>query len=318
MIEILVIKPSSFGDIIHGLQVIQSLREQIGQPVRISWVVRELFAPFVKACDAVDAVFIFERKGGVLAFLRLAKAIRQKKYDYVLDMQGLARSGLLTLFARGKQKIIRSDAREGAQWASFTKAPLPEINGDKAHAVDILSQFLPAMGLSAELKGAVTFHKLNIQSKLSPNQLQNSILLFLDSRRPEKEWPYFKELTQAILDAIPDRRVIWMGMKQGVFPEAHWPADRFINLINKTQLMEVIPLIQSAELIVANDSGPMHLAAAMGKPVLALFGPTNPAQYGPYPLSRTTNHVLQAPNGDLSQLKVAAVLYRVKTILNKA
>ena len=67
-------------------------------------------------------------------------------------------------------------------------------------------------------------------------------------------------------------------------------------------------MLTSAELIVANDSGPMHLAVAMGCPVLALFGPTDPARYGPYPIPDKTSKVLQAPMGDLSNLSVEQVL----------
>ena len=77
MTEILIIKPSSLGDIVHGLQVAASLKAQV-RHLRISWVVREIFAPIVRACTAVDEVFIFERGGGAKGFLRLTRELRRR------------------------------------------------------------------------------------------------------------------------------------------------------------------------------------------------------------------------------------------------
>src|SRR5512133_302610 len=90
MTQLLIIKPSSLGDIVHALQVATSLKAQCDD-LRISWVVREIFASIVRACEAVDQVHVFERNGGVKAFLRLTNELRQTRFDYVFDMQGLLR-----------------------------------------------------------------------------------------------------------------------------------------------------------------------------------------------------------------------------------
>src|SRR6185436_20130721 len=111
MTELLIIKPSSLGDIVHALQVATSLKAQ-RDGLRISWVVREIFAPIVRACAAVDHVYVFERKGGAKGFLRLTKELRKKEFDYVFDMQGLLRTGLMTSRVRAKHKVGRTDARE--------------------------------------------------------------------------------------------------------------------------------------------------------------------------------------------------------------
>src|SRR5437764_15363103 len=84
MTELLIIKPSSLGDIVHALQVATSLKAQ-HDGLRISWVVREIFAPIVRACDAVDQTYVFERGGGAKSFLRLTKELRKTKFDYVFD-----------------------------------------------------------------------------------------------------------------------------------------------------------------------------------------------------------------------------------------
>src|SRR5450631_3143584 len=109
MTELLVIKPSSLGDIVQALQVATSLKAQ-RQDLRISWIVREMFAPIVRACQAVDHVYVFDRNGGTKGFLKLMGQVRQKKFDYVFDMQGLLRTGLMTSRARGRVKVGRSDS----------------------------------------------------------------------------------------------------------------------------------------------------------------------------------------------------------------
>ena len=124
MTELLIIKPSSLGDIVHGLQVAASLKAQV-RHLRISWVVREIFAPIVRACTAVDEVFIFERGGGAKGFLRLVKELRRRRYDWVFDFQGLLRTGLLTARVQADRKVGRSDAREFSGAFYTERVPLP-------------------------------------------------------------------------------------------------------------------------------------------------------------------------------------------------
>src|SRR3982750_2457036 len=111
MTELLILKPSSLGDIVHALQVATSLKAQCSD-LRISWVVREIFAPIVRACDAVDHVYVFERNAGAKGFMRLMKELRKTEFDFVFDMQGLLRTGLMASRALAKKTYGRSDARE--------------------------------------------------------------------------------------------------------------------------------------------------------------------------------------------------------------
>src|SRR5580692_269640 len=148
MTELLVIKPSSLGDIVHGLQVATSLKEQRAD-LRISWIVREMFAPLVRACEAVDRVYVFERMGGAKAFLKLMREVRETQFDYVFDMQGLLRTGLMTSRARAKHKVGRSDAREWAGLFYDRKIPLPP-DGRRSHALEILLQFCPVLDAEPE------------------------------------------------------------------------------------------------------------------------------------------------------------------------
>src|SRR3954468_4493797 len=159
MTDILIIKPSSLGDIVHALQVATSLKAQ-SSDLRISWVVREIFAPIVRACEAVDHVYVFERNAGAKGFLRLSKEIRKKQFDYVFDMQGLLRTGLMTSRAHAKHKVGRTDAREWSSLFYNQRVPLPP-EGKKSHALEILLQFCTVLDLKPELKGTLKFREVD-------------------------------------------------------------------------------------------------------------------------------------------------------------
>ncbi len=319
MTELLIIKPSSLGDIVQGLQVATSLKAQ-RENLRISWIVREMFAPLVRACEAVDRVYVFERAGGAKGFLRLMREVRKAKFDYVFDMQGLLRTGLMTSRARGKHKIGRGDAREGAGLFYDEKVPLPP-DGRQSHAIDILLAFCPVLGAKPELRGTLRFrdlHSLNLKFAEGRGGAK-PVLMFPDSRRAEKRWGGFKQLTELILREDPSRKVIWAGSDTVTDRNAFLPTQ-FLNLTGNTSLVSLPALIKRADWVITNDSGPLHLAAALGVRVLGLYGPTDPRLYGPYPLNGPTNFVIQAPVGDLKLLTakdVYARFQRIRTRLAK-
>lgn len=317
MEKFLIIKPSSLGDIIHGLQVVQALKNQ-RPTAHISWVVAEAFAPIVEACACIDTIFLFQRKGGIPAFWKLIQAIRQTRYDYVLDLQGLARSGLLTFFAKAAHKFGRGDAREGAGLAYHQKtrngSHSKSKGGGERHALDTLLDFLSLLNLKPELTYPLTFKGLSPIPYSYPFEAP-PLLLFPNSRRPEKAWPYFTALTEGLISQYPQLPILWLGQTPVPEPK-NAKAGQFLNLISQTTLLQALSLIQSSALCIANDSGPMHMAAALQKPILALFGPTKPEAYGPYPRNGAHNHVLEAPGKNLNLLPPQKVFDAVCQILN--
>ena len=309
MTELLIIKPSSLGDIVHGLQVATSLKAQ-REGLRISWIVRDIFAPIVRACEAVDQVYVFERNAGAKGFLKLMREVRRTKFDYVFDFQGLLRTGLMTSRAHAKKKVGRSDAREWAGMFYDEKVPLPP-DGRRSHAVEILLQFCPVLGAKPELRGSLKFREtdaLNL-SFADGRGGAKPFLMFPDSRRAEKCWGGFKQLTEMILRENRTRKVIWAGNNR-VADRNAYPAEQFLNLTANTSLVSLPALIKRADWVITNDSGPMHLAAALGVKTLGIFGPTDPRLFGPYPLTSPTNFVVQAPVGDLKLLSAKDVYAR--------
>jgi heptosyltransferase-1 len=313
MTEVLIIKPSSLGDIVHGLQVASSIKAQ--KPgVRISWIVREIFAPIVRACEAVDRTYLFERAGGAKGFLRLMREVRATRYDYVFDMQGLLRTGLMTSRAKAKHKVGRSDAREWAGLFYDERVPLPP-DGRRSHALDVLLQFCTVLGAKPELRGTLRFREVDSLNLRFADGREGArpYVLFPDSRRPEKRWSGFKQLTELILREDRSRKVVWAGSNH-LPDKGAFPASQFLNLTGNTSLVSLPALVKRADWVVSNDSGPMHLAAAMGVKVYAIFGPTDPRLFGPYPPGAAHNHVIQAPVGDLRLLSARDVYARFQKI----
>lgn len=301
VVKILIIKPSSLGDIIHGLQVAALIRRRLPD-ARIDWVARDVFAPLVRRARCVDSVFEFSRSGGASGFLRLMREIRAAgEYDWVFDMQGLARSALMALLTRGKRKAGRPDAREGAGLLLRHCVRRPAI--EPAHALERLLPFAAEIGIDTTAEFVPLEFQMSADFQSAP--AQPYILLFPESRRAEKEWPHFDQLGPRLASQFPSHIVVWSGAdKAKELPGG----DSIRDLRGCVPLADLPQLIAGAALVVANDSGPMHISAAMARPTVAVFGPTDPSLYGPWPIGSQRHRVVVADQGNLDCLNPDAVL----------
>ena len=304
MKRLLIIKPSSMGDIIHGIFVAESIKAQL-PGVIIDWVVRSEFAPLIDSASAIDHTLIFERKSGLGSFIGLIGKIRQTRYDAVLDMQGLARSGILTFCAKAFRKIGRSDAREGAGLA-YREVTSAFPNGSPIHAVKILSEFLEVLGLEPTLPCSINFNASTKPLTMPPCDGFRRVVIFPESRRTEKNWSGYEALTRRLLDSEHDLQVIWCGHEPFKASRA-MDSNNFYNLTGETQVDQLPELLNPAACVLSNDSGPMHLAAALARPLVALFGPTDPARFGPFPSDSRLQRVIRRTDGDMATLNVQEV-----------
>ncbi|MFQ3225427.1 MAG: heptosyltransferase-1 [Lentimonas sp.] len=305
MQNILIIKPSSMGDIIHGLLIAEAIKAQLPD-VSIDWVVRREFAELVEAASAIDHTYIFERSAGVGGFIRLMREVRTRRYDAVLDLQGLARTGILSRAAHAPRKIGRSDARECA-WVGYNETTPALPAGQPPHAVKILSAFLPVLGLQETLPSSLSFDASE-QPVALPQPIDGGkrVVLFPESRRAEKNWMGYEPLTRWLLEQPNVGQVVWCGH---VPFEASEPLqdERLVNLTGKTGIDQLPELLNAADCVVSNDSGPMHLAAALGRPLVTLFGPTAPERFGPYPPVAERQRVIRRADGDMSLITLQEV-----------
>jgi len=313
--ELLVIKPSSLGDVIHALRVMASVKEELPE-TRISWVVRDSFVAPVRDCGFVERVFEFRRGGGPFAYLRLIREIRRQDFDCVLEMQGLLRSAVLAAAAKAPVKWGRRDGREGAT-LFYAKVPFP-LKPTVAHAIDVLLAFKDVIGLKTKLTGELRFpgaslseENTGILNDVTRGGALPLVALFPESRRSEKEWSEFAELAKQ-LSATGELAVAWAGEKVGGEPKGLGVA----NLGGKTSLAELPALIKCSSVVVANDSAPLHYASALERPVVGLFGPTSPRRFGPYPVNSLNARIIRAPAGDLDRLGVDDVKKAVLKLLD--
>jgi len=310
--SLLVIKPSSLGDIVHGLQVIQSVARRFPE-CRITWVARDRFAPLVEAAPFVHEVIHFQRKNGLRGILDVMKSLRAENFDAVWDMQGLLRSGLMAAAAKSPVKWGRRDSREGAGLFS-RKVKLPAGEGPH-HAIPVLQEFARTLGVDEEVSIPLELRagpEFPWKGFFEGDPLRRFVI-FTDSRGVEKEWPKFGPLTRLILEQIPNSRVAWCA-GQPAGPDFAIPEGRFLNLTG-CPFDEMIELARQPSVFIGNDSGPMHLSAAVGNRVLAIFGPTSPARFGPWPPGSPRTASIVAPGGKLADLTPEAVFEAVRELI---
>ena len=304
--SLLVIKPSSLGDIVHGLQILQTVARQMPD-CRITWVARDRFAPLVEAAPFVHETLHFRRKLGMKGLLEMMKILRGRRFDAVWDMQGLLRSALMSAATNSREKWGRADGREGSTLFYRRRIAMPETAAPH-HAIQILQGFPKALGLNSEIEfplqllPGTTFPWHGFFS----GDGSRNFVIFTDSRGAGKEWPGFNELTRLIWERIPASRVAWCAGSPQT-PLATPPEGRFLNLTG-CPLDEMIELVRVKSIFIGNDSGPMHLSAAVGNRVLAIFGPTSPLRFGPWPLDSVRTRAVCAPEGILSDLDAETVL----------
>ena len=306
--KILILKPSSLGDVIHALPVLRLLK--LHQPAaEIFWWLETGFAPLLANDPDLTGVYHFNRQrwaapGHWREIATVIADMRRQHFDVAIDLQGLARSAVFAWLAHAGVNIGLDSgpegSREGARMAyDLVPSPLPPGN----HAVDRYLSVLSLLDVPVHdrfdwlpARPAVA---AQLQERWTPAGAR-WITLVPGARWDNKRWPIesFQELTRQLLALAPDLKISVIGGNSdrglGAAITATNPA-RCLDLTGRTSLPEMIEWLRLSALTITNDTGPMHVAAALRKPVVALFGPTNPDRTGPY---GQRHHVLHATNVD--------------------
>lgn len=272
----MIVKLSSLGDILHALPAVHCLKK--GLDAEIDWIVHPAYAGLAGCFQDVSRVLTFPRRAGPVEYARQIKLLRAGQYDLILDMQGILKSALVSRLARGITRVGPSFHREGS--FLFYSAVAGARNKDR-HAVDENLDFVRFLGLPvlpAEFPIAIPLQPL---SEPSPR-----VALLPFARWPSKTWALmsFARLGREMQETI-NASIFIMGtpadQAQGLALEKEL-GGRIVNLTGKTSLPQLAALLREMDLVISNDSGVLHLAAAFAMPVLALHGPTSPVRTGPY------------------------------------
>ena len=291
--RLLIIKPSSFGDVLHAFPPVALIRSALPPEIRISWVVNEAFVDVVGLCPGVDRVVPFPRQKlcSLSCIREFLHALRAEEYDLAIDYQGLLRSGLIAKASRAREKVGFAHAREGAPLFYTRKLTIPNL---QSHAVDKnleLTRF--ALGIDAShLQPPPQFQipadGLEEAARLLPPGDAPLLAVCFSSRWESKNWSprFIAETLDSLARDIPGVQPILVGAT------ADWPLGeeilqaarmaRPLNLAGKSSFHGLAAILSRASAMFTVDSGPMHLAAALGVPCIAMFGSTSPTLTGPY------------------------------------
>jgi lipopolysaccharide heptosyltransferase I len=293
--RILILKPSSLGDIIHTLPTLAALRRRY-PTAHISWLINTTFASILRDHPLLNEIIPFDRHhygrpGNLPAFADFLATLQGRQFDIALDLQGLFRTGLMAWATLAPRRLGLSDSRECAGLFHTEIIQVPHC-----HAVD--RYLLVARHLDCP-PGPVEF-PLGLDERAPARSL---IAINPLSRWEPKNWG--DDNFSALLDQLPAARVVLIGSAAEHDRIETINRGRARNLAGKLDLLQLADLYRQCVLVITNDTGPMHLAAAVGAPVLALFGPTDPALVGPYGPGHT---VLRSPTGDIRAITLDQVL----------
>jgi heptosyltransferase-1 len=286
--HILLIKPSSLGDIVHAMPTCAAICRAYPK-ARLTWLVKREWAGLVERIDGVDRVWPVEStfKG----WLSQVSPLRAERFDLVVDLQGLFRSAAIGWFAGSSLHVGFENGREGSPWFYSRRVLIPQV---EMHAVD--RYLLVAKAVGAVESGAPEFRfripqtdydeidRLLGRSGVTPGT--NWVAMNISARWSSKRWPAasFAEVADrlqqqgcgpVVMIGGPDERAD-IAEVNGMMKT---PA---IDLAGATTVGLLPALLSRASQLITNDSGPMHVAAAVGTPIVALFGPTSAVRTGPY------------------------------------
>ena len=275
--HVLVVKLSSLGDLLHALPVVHELKT--GLSARIDWAVQEEYRDLVSCFTDVDRVIAIPRRHVFRQPGRWLADLRKDRYSLIVDLQGLLKSAWVARLARGDTRIGPSFHREGSRL--FYNA-VGEPRDRNRHAVEQCLDTARYLGLSP---GPAVFPVAFPDTVVLEDRPRVAILPV--SRWPSKNWSAdaYAEVV-AILGRSVKPTFYLLGAKEDAAVcgriEQAVGKSRVVNVAGLLSLVETGGLLKQMDLLISNDSGPVHMAAAVGTPTLVLFGPTDPARTGPY------------------------------------
>ncbi len=300
--KILIIKPSALGDIIQALPAVCSLAESFSN-AQIHWFVRPEYAPLIENHPCIHKIVAFNRtrlgkwwyRPAVFAELvKLVSQLRKEKYDIVFDFQGRFRSAIFTWLSGCKQRIGMAQTQE------FTSPFYTQKVRQSASSVHLVDYFLDMacaagakrskieFGLKPDMQSVEEVHKLLTSHHINAD----NYTVFVPGATVEaKRWPV--ENFAALADKVYEKyrcSIIAIGSEseKAIAEKLKTLAKSpVINFAGGTNMQQLVALLAEAKIVVSNDTGPAHIAAALGAPMVLIFGLTNPSRVGPYGRNET-------------------------------
>jgi lipopolysaccharide heptosyltransferase II len=286
--SILITLMGSLGDVARGLCLVSHIKTNLPQS-RVTWLVEPKWAELVRCHSQIDKIIVFQRAWRISALRHLYKDLNQAHFDITLDLQRILKSGFFSLLSGAARRIgfHRRNAKE-LNWI-FNNEHIG-YHSDALSKIRHYLKFTEHLGLPEPHTLEFGFSSLNA-TKASPRVVtdlkQPFIAVVLGASWESKGWFFegYLELIRHILSTLK-LQVVLLGdgsrkaMAQDLSQSVNLP--ELINLTGKTSIVELAAVLKKAAAGVGPDSGPGHLAAAVGTPFVSLFGPTSPKRTAPF------------------------------------
>jgi lipopolysaccharide heptosyltransferase I len=296
--NILIIKPSAIGDVVHALPVLARVKKT-WPAARVSWLVTPACAGLLEGHPLLDEVILFDRKRFghwwrhprlAVELRRFTRGLKARRFDLVIDLQGLFRSGWLAQKTGAPTRVGFANARELA-WAFYThRVPIETMEQHAISRYLALAKFIGCEEGPVEFPFATTeadreyvrglLRSDDRVAEASGSTARYAVLM-PGTNWETKRWPV--EKFAGLVKPLGERFGL-VSVLAGGADAAAMAKDLpgAVDLAGKTSLKQLTALLEGAALVVANDSGPMHIASALGRPLVTPFGPTNPVRTGPF------------------------------------
>jgi heptosyltransferase I len=295
--RILIVRLSALGDIVHAVPVLSAIRRH-DPSAEIDWLVEESYAAVLSMVDGLRRRVIVRAResggrgrdvvfAGGMGYLKAVFYLRRQHYDVALDLQGLLKSAAWARVS-GARRVIgfaTGHLREPHAARLYTEAVMPPetphvIQKNLAMAAHLGAPVLPfTLPLSAEPSAALN---AAVQEALGPARYA---VLNPGAAWPNKRWPpeRFGALAEALLHRFGLASfVTWGPSERALAEEIVGASGGAARMAPPTEIDDLAALMRGAALVVSGDTGPLHIAAAMGAPIVGLFGPTRPERNGPW------------------------------------
>lgn len=285
--KILIVLHGSLGDVTRALPLAQLVRRRFPRAF-LAWAVEPACFPLLETFAAVDEVILYDRRRPLAAIWPFIKKIRAHRFDLVLDLQRHLKSGLISR-ASGAPWRLGFHPSDGKEGNGFFNNHHIEAGGDALAKIDHYLKFAEWLGIAprpVEWQIELTPQdKLNVRRHLGA-VAGDFAALFVGSRWQSKDW--FADQIASCANELARRHglavlLLGAGAEAAVAQRVVGAVDRpVVNLVGQTSLREAVGIIARARVCVGPDTGLMHVAAALGTPVISLWGATDPSRTGPY------------------------------------
>ena len=290
MQSICVLRLSAIGDVCNAVAVVQAIQRHYPQ-ASLTWVVGRVEAELIRGLPGVELV-VFDKRQGWAAYQALWQRFRARRFDVLLHMQVALRANLASLCIPAKRKI-------GFDWdtakelhALFMRERVEPV--PRAHVLDGFAQFAQALGVTVHPPRwdmpIAPEYKAWAQSQIQASGFARHLIVCPAASAAERNW--LAERYAAVMDHAAQRGfAIWLcgspaaadrDLADQIKAYCKLPSAQLFDRVGQTHLQQLLALMQQASVVLAPDSGPAHMATSVGKPVIGLYGHSNPARTGPY------------------------------------